>query len=467
MKKIAAFTFFLIAGEWVAHADSKLSALTPDATAQSTDSFYKVDNNGGSPVSRSITFANLLTAGATYFVGSTALYIASITTNGSMTETFTGVSGATVTLGVNISSVQANIPAANIASGSLGASVIASSLNAVAVPGTYGSATISPTITIGADGRVTSLSSNTISASISTVTAGTNITVSNSTGPTVVVNVSSSPTFTGNVTSNGGSYFGTNVVTGNYTATSTDTVIGSSVSVAGGTISLLSCSGSGQILMIYKADQSTGVVTIQTNGTDVISGTTTLKLNSYTQSDQMMCAQSGLWIPWGQGIQITPANICPITIFSAGQAFAAANDMYVEEITLNVPVTVTGTKYTSVTSAAENVDTGLYNSLGTKIVSNGGTAMGASSTVITSTWTATNVPPGQYYIAIQSSGNVGTYSGFGSGTTAAGAPSGVGLIHPGSFPLPASFAPASAFVAFTSAKVIPVLQLTVKGGGTP
>ena len=55
------------------------------------------------------------------------------------------------------------LPAANVAAGSLGASVIASSVTGSGVvAGQYGSTTISPVITVTADGRITAVSSATI-----------------------------------------------------------------------------------------------------------------------------------------------------------------------------------------------------------------------------------------------------------------------------------------------------------------
>lgn len=57
MKKIIYFLCFLPS---LAFADSKLTALTVDTTAQAADLIYKVDSPGGTPYSRSITLGNAL-----------------------------------------------------------------------------------------------------------------------------------------------------------------------------------------------------------------------------------------------------------------------------------------------------------------------------------------------------------------------------------------------------------------------
>jgi hypothetical protein len=52
-----------------------------------------------------LNISNNLPGGSTSYVGSTALYVASVTTNASLNETFTGTSGATITFSVNVSSI--------------------------------------------------------------------------------------------------------------------------------------------------------------------------------------------------------------------------------------------------------------------------------------------------------------------------------------------------------------------------
>lgn len=97
------------------------------------------------------------TANLQEWQNSSSVVLASVTASG----IFTG-SGAGLT----------SVPATSISSGALGVSVRVSSLSAVATPGTYGSTTISPVITINAQGQVTSLSSATISGSGGGITPG-------------------------------------------------------------------------------------------------------------------------------------------------------------------------------------------------------------------------------------------------------------------------------------------------------
>lgn len=59
MKKLFLYLFILTSSYTWVYADSKLTALTQDTTAQSTDLIYKVDDPTGTPLSRSISLGNL------------------------------------------------------------------------------------------------------------------------------------------------------------------------------------------------------------------------------------------------------------------------------------------------------------------------------------------------------------------------------------------------------------------------
>lgn len=122
-----------------------------------------------------------------------------------MSNAFGGsVSGSTYTFALNSSSVTmygTSIPAASIASGSLGSSVLVSSLATVATPGTYGSTIVAPVITINAQGQVTSLSSATIATGAADMVLASTQTMS---APHNISNGTTSPAMTISQTGNAG-----------------------------------------------------------------------------------------------------------------------------------------------------------------------------------------------------------------------------------------------------------------------
>lgn len=78
MKKLA-YACLVFFGFWsYANADSKLTALTVDTTAQASDLVYKVDSPGGTPQSRSITISNMLSQVGTSSVTANAVLDVSI-----------------------------------------------------------------------------------------------------------------------------------------------------------------------------------------------------------------------------------------------------------------------------------------------------------------------------------------------------------------------------------------------------
>jgi hypothetical protein len=191
MKRILFISILLISGK--VFADTRVSNLTQVSTTTPSDLLYEAQVNGSTYSSRAITLGNFQEnlSGISLSSQTVGPYISSANVNGSLTVTPNGTSNATPTFGVNISSV-----VTYGGNGSLGNGVLVSSFPTVTVPGSYGSTTISPTVTVDQYGRVVALSSNSITSggTISTITAGIGIVVTNSTGPNVTVTLSPNST---------------------------------------------------------------------------------------------------------------------------------------------------------------------------------------------------------------------------------------------------------------------------------
>jgi len=174
---------FLILLPTIGYADSKLTALTQDTTAQSTDLIYKVDNPSGSPSSRSIALKDLFTQVAVSSLNATGVVGGNY---GSATQVTTYIvnndgrltSSSNTVISLTNSNLQSGtysnitIPAANVASGALNSSVLVSSfpVNGVTA-GTYGSASQVSSVTINAQGLVSSATNVSISISTSNLNA--------------------------------------------------------------------------------------------------------------------------------------------------------------------------------------------------------------------------------------------------------------------------------------------------------
>lgn len=117
MKKLI-LIFYLVGLTSLSFADTKLSALTADTTAQSTDLLYKVDNPSGTPFSRSISVRNLLSqvavssfqvSGVSSGTYGSATQVSSITVNSQ--GIITGAANVTIsisTTNMNASGASAN-----------------------------------------------------------------------------------------------------------------------------------------------------------------------------------------------------------------------------------------------------------------------------------------------------------------------------------------------------------------------
>lgn len=182
MKKLLLIGLTFLGFNSLVCADSKLSALTQDTTAQAGDLLYKVDNPSGTPSSRSISVTNLFGAVAVSSLSTTGVVAG---TYGSATQVSTFTvnaqgrisSAGNTTISLTNSNLQVGsysnvtVPAANVAAGSLGASVLASSYTATGV--TAASYT-NTNLTVDAQGRISSASNGSASGGSSTLAVSSN-----------------------------------------------------------------------------------------------------------------------------------------------------------------------------------------------------------------------------------------------------------------------------------------------------
>lgn len=205
----------------------------------------------------------------------------------------------------------------------------------------------------------------------------------------------------------------TSTVIGNTTLTSTMSVVLASStfsSVTGSTITLPAASSNpGMVITISKVDTTTGPVKILGAGSDLISGTGTVNINAFMQTVSIMSDGISNWIPFGQGIQVTPPAF-PISLNTAGTpAMATSSNTVICPFYVPIPVSVMGYRYTGVAMGASKISFGLYDQNGVLLTSTGPVAGANNNQSVLGT--PYNLPPGQYYAGIQINTTAGQITG--------------------------------------------------------
>lgn len=227
-----------------------------------------------------------------------------------------------------------------------------------------------------------------------------------------------------NTIQNGSFVFGNSVSygnfstkTANYVVTSTETVILASTTAAGMTVRLPSSNyfNKGRVLTISKVDQSTGAVVILSSGTDVIAGKGTVTLNSFMQTDSIMADGMGHWIPWGQGLQMTPDFVGPGFQGTSANTIGTTSAAVCGVFTTQVPVTLS-TVTVHVAVASGNMDAGVYDILGNRLASSGSVAVPAAGRGQLAMTSRVNLSPGTYWMCISVDNTTATLSSA-TGTT--------------------------------------------------
>ena len=193
-----------------------------------------------------------------------------------------------------------------------------------------------------------------------------------------------------------------------YTAKSTDTLILANATTANNSSLVITLpansTSKGQYLVISKVDTTTNPVTINGAGTDVIVGTGTVTLNAFMQTDAMIADGAGHWLPWGQGIEITPSVLGLAQEANSTAIMSASSDTVVCPFFVNVPVAVTGFRTFSITCTGASSgfsNFAVYDQAGNLRVSSSSVVCpGAAAWQITLA-APVNLSPGQYYVGMQ------------------------------------------------------------------
>lgn len=214
---------------------------------------------------------------------------------------------------------------------------------------------------------------------------------------------------------------------------------------------------SGSDIMFYKVDGTTGSVRIVGAGTDVIEGSGTLRLDAKIQHASLHSLGAYGWGAGTGGIQYTPSYLG----YPDGRDTATvgtSSNVFICPIDVSVPVTVTGYRFYNA-SGSGNIVLGLYDQYGNLLTSTGPVSAGSFGPNSVLMATPYNLPPGQYYYALQASntslnfGATNVNGGNGSLLCSAKTSATIGLPNPYVFP----------GVSFTRIFTIKVL---VNGGRT-
>lgn len=132
-------------------------------------------------------------------------------------------------------------------------------------------------------------------------------------------------------------------------------------------------------------------------------------------------------------------NILP-TNMSSSASFPTANLALFYPFYLNQTIVVTKLFAINGSSASNNIDIGIYNDDGVRIVSTGSTARSGTTAIQSFDITDTTIGPGRFFFAIAQNGGVGSYFAANSSATVAQAWAKMAGIYQqtSAFPLPAN-----------------------------
>lgn len=229
-----------------------------------------------------------------------------------------------------------------------------------------------------------------------------------------------------------------NSVTGNYTTTSTDTVVSVTTNLSTATITLNAASTKkGQRITVFKIDIASSSVKVNTAGSDTINGSTnSFTLNAQGQTISLVSDGGTKWLILMA--QATPASIPDaMPIANASVAAQASSTTFLNAVTVPVPIRATGC-FHSGGGAGANIECGIYDSKGTLMATSGSSNTITANSFQNLTFTsAVNLQPGVYYLAIGLSNATNQLKGSimagRCSTVAANIPLGASITVPGTF----------------------------------